>query len=468
MKAKTESILENKRIRIHVLGCRTNLYEAEAMASSLSGIGASMCEEGAFDAAVVVSCMVTAEAERKCRQIVRRLKREEPEAPVIVCGCWAQLLDEDRAREFGIDALVGNREKHRLAPVLRKLLQRDGPNDLLIDRGDIADSTVWDPLFLECPKFHVRAFVKVQDGCDHGCTYCIIPTVRGKPVSRDPKDVLKEVNQLASRGIREVVLTGIHLALYGSGGAVSLGELVHAIDAIDGIDRIRFGSIEPFGLQEELLETLASSKKFCPHLHLPLQSGDDRILRRMGRGCTSEEFLDLVKKVKKVFGEGFHLSTDVIVGFPGEDDMAFRRTLDVLKRAETGRVHAFPFSPRQGTPAADFPDRPSPGEVKARMKEILQFASEKQQQYASQWVGRTVPVLVEKYDAGSVSGYTPQFIKAVCKGKVDVNGIAEVEITGCHAGVLEGRVCYNAFSGGVRDNSVKRENNESHGIECSR
>lgn len=450
------------------MGCRSNLYEAEALASSLSGIGAITCEDGAFDAAVVVSCMVTAEAERKCRQIVRRLKREEPEAPVVVCGCWAQLLDENKAREFGIDALLGNRRKHRLVPVLRQLLQQDGAHDLLIDRGDVAASAVWDPLFLECPRFHARAFVKIQDGCDHGCTYCIIPTVRGKPVSRDPEDVLKEVRQLASRGIREVVLTGIHLALYGRDGAASLGKLVHAIDAIDGIDRIRFGSIEPFGLEEGLLETLATSEKFCPHLHLPLQSGDDRILRRMGRGCTSEEFLDLVKKVKKAFGEGFHLSTDVIVGFPGEDDIAFRRTLDVLEKAETGRVHAFPFSPRQGTPAADFPDRPAPGEVKARMKEMLRFTSEKQQQYASRWVGRRVPVLVEKCNAGYVSGYTPHFIKAVCKGNVDVNDFAEVEITGCHAGVLEGSVCYNAFFGGVRDNSVKRGNQESHGIECPR
>lgn len=452
MKTKTESILKNKRIRIHVLGCRSNLYEAEALASSLSGMGAIPCEKGPFDAAVVVSCMITAEAERKSRQIVRRLKREDPEAPVVVCGCWAQLLDANKAREFGIDALLGNRKKHRVVPVLGKLLQQGNRNDLLIDRGDVSTSSDWDPLFLDCPRFHVRAFVKIQDGCDHGCTYCIIPTVRGKPVSRDPEDILNEVKQLSSKGIREVVLTGIHLALYGRGVTVSLGELVHAIDAIDGIDRIRFGSIEPFGLEEGLLETIATSKKFCPHLHLPLQSGDDRVLRRMGRGYTSEEFLELVKKVRKAFGEGFHLSTDVIVGFPGEDDNAFRRTLDVLERAETGRIHAFPFSPRQGTPAADFPGRPSPGEVKARMKEMLQFATDKQLQYASQWVGKKVSVLVEKREAGSVSGYTPQFIKAVCKGDFEVNGIAEVEVIGCHAGVLEGRVCYNAFSGGLRVN----------------
>ncbi|MGC9489619.1 MAG: tRNA (N(6)-L-threonylcarbamoyladenosine(37)-C(2))-methylthiotransferase MtaB [Thermovirgaceae bacterium] len=452
MKTKTESILGNKRIRIHVLGCRSNLYEAEALASSLSGLGAIPCEQGPFDAAVVVSCMVTAEAERKCRQIVRRLKREEPEAPVVACGCWAQLLDEDKARELGIDALLGNRRKHRVMPVLGKLLQQGNRNDILTDRGDISTSSDWDPLFLDCPRFHVRAFVKIQDGCDHGCSYCIIPTVRGKPVSRDLKDILNEVKQLVLKGIREIVLTGIHLAFYGRGETVTLGELVHAIDEIDGIDRIRFGSIEPFGLEEGLLETIATSKKICPHLHLPLQSGDDRVLRRMGRGYTSEEFLELVKKVRKAFGEDFHLSTDVIVGFPGEDDKAFRRTLDVLEKAEAGRVHAFPFSPRQGTPAADFPDRPAPEEVKTRMKEMLQFASDKQQQYALQWVGRKVPVLVEKCEAGSVSGYTPQFIKAVCKDDFDVNSIAEVEIIGCHAGVLEGRVCYNAFSGGIRGN----------------
>jgi len=193
MKPKAESVLAGKRIRVHVLGCRSNLYEAEAISSALSQKGAVPCEGGAFDGAIVVSCVVTAEAERKCRQLVRRLKREEPAAPVVVCGCWAQLLDEKKAREMGINAIVGNRRKHRVAAVVEKLFEERVPPVLFTDRADISASPSWDNLLLESARFHVRAFVKVQDGCDHHCTYCIIPSVRGASVSRNPREVLSEI-----------------------------------------------------------------------------------------------------------------------------------------------------------------------------------------------------------------------------------------------------------------------------------
>jgi len=463
MKTKTDSILNGKRVSLHVLGCRSNIYEGEALASALSKKGAIPCEAGPFDAAVVVGCMVTVEAERKCRQLVRRLKRLEPKAPLVVCGCWAQLLDESEARETGIDALVGNRRKYRVPAILEQLLAREG--ELLVDKTDVSTSTFWDPLFLDRPTFHERAFVKIQDGCDHGCTYCIIPAVRGEPVSRNVEDVLKEVEHLVSCGVREVVLTGIHLALYGKGAGASLDKLVQEIEKIEGLERLRFGSIEPFGLEEGLLKTLAASQKFCPHLHLPLQSGDDRILRRMGRGWSSREFLDLVKTIRKVLGDDLHLSTDVIVGFPGEDDAAFRRTLEVLETAGVGRIHAFPFSPRTGTPAAEFPDRPPSECVKARMREMLDFASERLQAYASRWVKKRLPILVERNDGDSITGYTPHFIKAVCKGRAESGVIAEVEVNGCRGGVLEGRVCYNAFSGGVRETEGEGESHLFHGTE---
>ncbi|MFP4481793.1 MAG: tRNA (N(6)-L-threonylcarbamoyladenosine(37)-C(2))-methylthiotransferase MtaB [Thermovirgaceae bacterium] len=463
MTTKNRSILTGKRVRLHVLGCRSNLYEAEALATSLSQMGAVACEKGPFAAAVLVSCVVTAEAERKCRQLVRRLKRQEPEAPVVVCGCWAQFLEESVASDIGIDALVGNRRKHRVPAILEQLIKEKTRKDLLVDKVDVSTSTLWDPLSLDCPKFHQRAFIKIQEGCNHRCTYCIIPEVRGAPVSRAPEDALEEVGHVVSRGIREVVLTGIHLALYGKDTGESLAMLVRAIEKIRGLDRLRFGSIEPFGLEEEVLEALAASEKFCPHLHLPLQSGDDRILRRMGRGCSSQEFLDLVKKIKKFLGDDLHLSTDVIVGFPGEDDAAFRRTFEVLERAGVGKIHAFGFSPRKGTPAAEFRDRPSPEEVKDRMSEMLDFASRKHQEYASRWIGKRLSVLVEKSEKDVITGYTPPFIKAVCKGRVRAGDITEVEITGCSAGVLEGRVCYNAFSGTVRQNEGEGENQGSHG-----
>ncbi|HAA47571.1 MAG TPA: MiaB/RimO family radical SAM methylthiotransferase, partial [Synergistaceae bacterium] len=305
------------------------------------------------------------------------------------CGCWAQLLEEKKAREMGITAIVGTRRKHRVAAVVEKLLEERVPPVLFTDRADISASPSWDNLLLESARFHVRAFVKVQDGCDHHCTYCIIPSVRGASVSRNPREVLSEIRNLASHGIREVVLTGIHLGLYGKNNGFSLVKLVKAVEDVDGIDRIRFGSIEPFGLDEKLLEGLAESDKFCPHLHIPLQSGDDEILRRMGRGYRGRDFIALSKKARKILGEDLHISTDVIVGFPGEDKNAFLRTMDVLESAGVGRIHAFPFSPRQGTPAAEFPERPDPGKVKERMKEILDFAAASQHRYASPFVGKT-------------------------------------------------------------------------------
>ena len=457
MKSKAESVLAGKRIRVHVLGCRSNLYEAEAISSALSQKGAVPCEGGAFDGAIVVSCVVTAEAERKCRQLVRRLKREEPAAPVVVCGCWAQLLDEKKAREMGINAIVGNRRKHRVAAVVEKLFEERVPPVLFTDRADISASPSWDNLLLESAKFHVRAFVKVQDGCDHHCTYCIIPSVRGASVSRNPREVLSEIRNLASHGIREVVLTGIHLGLYGKNNGFSLVKLVKAVEGVDGIDRIRFGSIEPFGLDEKLLEGLAESDKFCPHLHIPLQSGDDEILRRMGRGYRGRDFIALSKKARKILGEDLHISTDVIVGFPGEDKNAFLRTMDVLESAGVGRIHAFPFSPRQGTPAAEFPERPDPGKVKERMKEILDFAAASQHRYASPFVGKNLPILVEKCESGFVSGYTPHYVRVNAEGSFSVNGVAEVAMTNCRAGILHGRVCYNAHSGSAGEIRVEKE-----------
>lgn len=458
MKGEAETILEKKRVRLHVLGCRSNIYEAEAIASALAKKGGQPCGNGPFHAAVVVSCMVTGEAERKCRQLVRRLKREEPEAPLVVCGCWAQFINAQKAREIGIDALVGNRRKHMVPEVLEKLLSRASPERPHEERVHVSGNTGWDPLFLETPRFHTRAFVKVQDGCDHGCTYCIIPAVRGAPVSRDPGDTMKEVRNLAAMGIREVVLTGTHLGLYGKDRLFSLKRLVEEIDRVDGIDRVRFGSLEPFGLEEGLLEGLAASRKFCPHLHLPLQSGDDRILSKMGRGCRSSDFLDLARRAKNIFGDDIHISTDAIVGFPGEDDDAFNRTIDVLESSGVGKIHAFRFSPRQGTPATEFPDRPDSEKVKARMKRMLEFAGRRLQDYASRWEGKRVPVLVERCDGSSVTGYTPHFVKVLSQGSFEVNGTAEVEIRRCREGLLEGHVCYNSSFGEDMEKQRERKN----------
>ncbi len=430
--------LKDKKIWICSLGCRSNQYEAEALASAVTEAGARIVNSPECDAAILVSCTVTSTADKKCRQALRKARRTSPEALLAACGCWAQHISEEEARSLGIALLVGNRRKGELPALLAEALAKKN-HSLQVYREDVSVSRKWDPLFLSKPLLHTRAFVKIQDGCNHFCTYCIIPASRGFPVSRDPDDILREIRSIAASGCTEVVLTGIHIGLYGRYAPLSLAELLRRISAVEGIRRIRFGSIEPFALEDDLLETLSSIPQFCPHLHLPLQSGSREILDRMHRGYTPEEYLALVGRVRSALGPDVHISTDLLVGFPGEDEAAFADSLALARECSFGKIHVFPFSPREGTAAFSLP-LSVPGDVLAeRTHRALALGEELLEDYQRRWIGRTVPVLVEGAKGNSLSGLSPEYLRVSWRGDALSGEERPVTISGIGADSLKGR-----------------------------
>ena len=433
--------LKDVRVRILHMGCRTNLFESEALGCSFREAGALTPRQGEFDAAVVVTCSVTSEADRKCRQIIRRLRRENPGALIVAAGCWAQRISPGEARELGVDCLVGNRLKHRVPAIVAEMLGQ-GPHAAppRVERVDVQRDLGWEPLYLSESRTRTRAFVKIQDGCDHRCSYCIIPDLRGRPVERNGEDIQEEVRMLASSGCAEVVFTGVNLGLFGRGRGIPLGEVVRMAAGVEGIKRIRFGSIEPFCLDEPLLEALAGTPQFCPHLHVPLQSGDAYVLRRMNRGYTPEEFEALIGKARSFLGEDLHLSTDIIVGFPGETEEAFRATLEMLEMTRVGKLHVFPFSAREGTPASSF-EKPVPSdEIRSRMDRALMAGSELMGLYSRRWVGKEVEVLVERNQEGKIGGLSRHYLRVETRGDPRPGEITTVTIKDSVKGALIGLV----------------------------
>lgn len=427
--------LRGLSVWIHVLGCRSNLCEGDFLAGDLEARGAHVVREAkGCSAAVIVSCSVTAEADRKCRQAVRRARRAVGERGIVaVCGCWAQGVGADEARDLGVDVLVGNRRKAELTEAVESMLQNG--RSFCDLRSDLARGREWEELPASGQGLHTRAFLKVQEGCDHFCSYCIIPFLRGRSTSRPVEHTMDEVRRLLDAGCSEVVLTGIHLGMYGRDTGSSLAALVRALSGLTGLARLRLGSIEPFTLDSPLLDALAESPIFCPHLHLPLQSGDDAVLGRMRRGYTASDFIQVCDRVRERLGPDLHISSDILVGFPGEDSAAFANTLRVMRRAGIGRAHVFPFSPRRGTPAAAFGGRVDASALSDRAGEAIELGEALLSAYARRFVGRILPVLAED---GRRRGYTPHFLQAVWPGEAVPGRLLEVRIESEARGELRG------------------------------
>lgn len=415
--------LKNKTFQIVVHGCRTNQYEGEAIASLLENAGATYAESNP-EIVVFVTCTITAVADRKCRKQIRKLRREYPNAVIVVCGCYVQKMDEAEKQRLEADIYVGNRRKFLIPQLLaEKFSEKKEPVITDISSG-LQEDFSWDGLTLDKPRLHTRAFLKVQDGCNHYCSYCIVPYVRGKPVSRDLDESLEEARKIVSSGCPEIVLTGIHLGLY-----EKLPALVRRVGAIPGLKRLRFGSIEPFALDDALLDALAETPTFCPHLHLPLQSGDDGVLKNMRRGYTADEFAEIVSRAREKLGERLHISTDLMVAFPGEDERAFENSMHFLKKISFGKVHVFPYSPREGTDAARQSALLIPQKTaQERVRQALSLATELHKNYCETWIGETVSVLVEKTEGKSVRGLTPHFVRVAGSAPSAKVG-AEVSIT---------------------------------------
>ena len=420
-----------KKAALHNLGCKVNAYETEAMQEMLEKAGYEIVpfKEGA-DVYVINTCTVTNIADRKSRQMLHRARKMNPDAVVVAAGCYVQAQD-GKGQDPCIDIVLGNNHKKDLVRILDEYAaERASAAEI----EDISRTREYESLHLTKPGDHTRAYIKVQDGCNQFCTYCIIPYARGRVRSRVMEDVLREVRELAEGGYKEVVLTGIHLSSYGIDfdRERHLLELIRAVHEVDGIERIRLGSLEPGIITEEFARELSRIPEICPHFHLSLQSGCDATLKRMNRRYTSAEYAEKCRILRKYFDDPA-LTTDVIVGFPGETEEEFRASYDFVDSIDFYETHIFKYSRRNGTKAAVMPDQVSEQVKAERSAVMIGLGERKRAAYEKQYVGREVEVLVEEdavVDGRCVQvGHTKEYIKVALESNEDLkNRIVKVRI----------------------------------------
>ena len=413
-----------KRAALHNLGCKVNAYETEAMRQLLEEDGYEIVpfEPGA-DVYVINTCTVTNIADRKSRQMLHKARKMNPDAIVVAAGCYVETADAGVEKDPAIDIILGNNQKNQLVSVIRDFEQKragkraEEPSGVMTKKIDINHTKEYENLIIDRTENRTRADIKVQDGCNQFCTYCIIPFARGRVRSRDTQDVLQEVRALAASGCQEIVLTGIHLSSYGVdlGEGMDLTALIEAVHEVDGISRIRLGSLEPGIVTEKFAYTLAELPKVCPHFHLSLQSGCDTVLKRMNRRYTSGEFREKCELLREAFTLPA-LTTDVIVGFPGETEEEFAVTEEFLRQIKLYETHIFKYSKRQGTRAAVMPDQVDE-QVKAfRSERLIALGEENRLAFEESWMGREAEILFEEKNtiAGKeyFTGYTKEYIRA--------------------------------------------------------
>ena len=402
-----------KKAALHNLGCKVNAYETEAMQQMLETAGYEIVDfHEPADVYVINTCSVTNMADRKSRQMLHRAKKQNPEAVVVAAGCYVQTKEEEAVADEAIDIIIGNNKKHELVTKLDEYFRDHGKIDAVLDIND--KNQEFEELYLDKPSEHTRAFIKVQDGCNQFCSYCIIPYARGRVRSRKMDSVLEEVNRLAENGYKEVVLTGIHLSSYGIETGESLLHLIQEIHKVEGIRRIRLGSLEPKVVTEEFASELSKLEKICPHFHLSLQSGCDATLQRMNRKYTTAEYEAGCQILRKYF-EHPAITTDVIVGFPGETEEEFAQTKEFLERIHFYEMHIFKYSKRQGTRAAVMKDQ-IPENIKTeRSNQLLELDAKMSEEFRAYYLGREEEVLFEEeaqIDGNNYYvGYTKEYIK---------------------------------------------------------
>ena len=421
-----------RRAAFHTLGCKVNAYETEAMEELLQTAGYDIVPfTEQADVYVVNTCSVTNMAERKSRQMLHRAKKLNPEAVVVATGCYVQVSEEEARADAAVDLVLGNNQKRQIVTALDAYFEGRTFDDVLAD----VEKEQYEELEVSTVLEHTRAFVKVQDGCNQFCSYCIIPYARGRVRSRRMQNVIAEIKRLAEAGIQEVVLTGIHLSSYGReiDGESHLIELIEAIHPIDGISRIRLGSLEPRIITEEFVGRLKKLYKVCPHFHLSLQSGCEETLKRMNRHYTPEEYYEKCKLLRAAF-ENPAITTDVIVGFPGETDEEFDKTRQFLEKVHFYEMHIFRYSRRKGT-RADKMENQIPEETKAQRSSILSsLESQMTKEFRTKWTGTCVKVLLEeRQEINGVSymvGHTPEYIKCAVETDAPDNTIIDAIIEG--------------------------------------
>jgi threonylcarbamoyladenosine tRNA methylthiotransferase MtaB len=404
------------RVHLKTLGCRLNEAELESWSRDFKSLGHRVTDTLAdADLVVINTCAVTGEAVRKSRKLMRGVRRDNPASKLVVSGCFAALDPTQTAQSMGVDLLVGNHEKDRLVEIASRELDLHAMPELATLPGEnslLADG-------------RQRAFVKIQDGCRYQCTFCVVTLARGDEKSRSAGDIIREINMLHQHGIQEAVLSGVHLGGYGSDNGSNLAQLIARILAETDIPRLRLGAVEPWDLPDNFW-SLFQNPRFMPHLHLPLQSGSDQVLRRMARRCKSADFRRLVDRARNEVPD-FNLSTDIIVGFPGETDDEWQLTLELVERIGFGHLHIFAYSPRPGTRAASLPNPVAKEVIRARSRQLHQLGKRMKREILESYIGRRFAVLIEGGQAtegGLSAGYTPNFLRVFIENPGDLDELS--------------------------------------------
>lgn len=403
-----------KKAALHNLGCKVNAYETEAMQHLLEEAGYEIVPfTQKADVYVINTCSVTNMADRKSRQMLHKAKKNNPDSIVVAAGCYVQTSEKEVLNDLSVDIVIGNDRKHDLVRLLEEY-SLDSVNDTVDDINDGKHD--FEELFIDQTKEHTRAFIKVQDGCNQFCSYCIIPYARGRVRSRRFENVIAEVERLAANGFKEVVLTGIHLSSYGVDfeEATGLLELIQAVNAVKGIERIRLGSLEPKIVTEHFASELSKLDKICPHFHLSLQSGCDATLKRMNRKYTTKEYEKGCELLRKYFVHPA-ITTDVIVGFPGETEEEFEQTKAYLEHIHFYEMHIFKYSKRKGTRAAVMPDQIDEQIKAARSEKLIALGHDMSKEFRKFYIGKNEEVLFEEKavigDKEYFVGYTKEYVK---------------------------------------------------------
>jgi MiaB-like protein len=407
------------KVGICSLGCKVNIYESELVTNILKNNNYTVVDfEDKADIYIINTCSVTNESDKKSRKMINRAKKNNPAAIIIVMGCYSQVNAED----IDVDIVLGNKDKSKIVEIIEEYIKTKQKKKIIYDLTKVEFEK------MEITNFdsHTRAFVKIQDGCNAFCSYCIIPYVRGRVRSKDPEDVIKEVTTLVEKGYKEIVLTGIHTGRYGTDINTNLEELLNKLVNIPNIYRIRLSSIEINEITPGIKELLKENKVMAKHLHIPLQSGSNKILKLMNRRYNKEEFLSMVDNLRDI--PDISLTTDLIVGFPNEGEEEFNETIDTLKKIGFIKIHTFPYSKRKGTPAAIMDNQVSPEEKKKRVHRILDLSNKYEHNFYESKIGKIYDGVVEVHSNGTTIVHTSNFIPVIINDIVEEGTIVDVKI----------------------------------------
>ena len=413
------------------LGCRVNQYESDAMAELLTAAGHEVVSDPSeADVCIINTCTVTNIADRKSRQMLSKAHRINPNAKLIVCGCWSQREPEKAKQLEGVAAVLGSSSRSRIAEIVDGLFAEQDKDNIFCCVRDVMHETDFEELSA-VSEDRTRAYLKIQDGCNLFCTYCAIPYARGALRSRSLASIRAEAEKLDREGYPEVVLTGIHLMSYGVDlkDGTNIADAVDCFKGLDRIKRIRFGSLEPHLMTDEIVERLSKEPRICRQFHLSLQSGSNGVLDRMKRGYTAEQYYELCEKLRRAFGDETAITTDIIAGFPGETLEEHAETIAFMQKVRFAKVHIFPYSRRNGTKADRMPGQLTNGEKSRRARELITVGRELEREYLSAYIGREADVLIERTDGVSSDGHTDTYVHIIVDEPIAPNSFVRVQIT---------------------------------------